>query len=492
MNAGTIQVSLRMAMAIALAFFIVLRICPRLVLSRKRGHSWPPVTAFSPTLHAVTGTAFPPFSYRSHSVLLGYLVLAAALSIHRGSFSLWSLGLAFAAFCMTIIGVWPRRKQGKPLGSTEVLMGVLFVIALGLTDFPVTYRGTYWFGTVTHIGLIACGIALACVYLPRPHSSARLRNAVVLGTAAFALVLQCWLPFAAPDPHIDVFTVQQESAANLFAGKNPFTTRVSNPYEGMDLHLTYEVGTRFAYPPSALAGAVVGYALFGDVRFFYVLCNIFFLWVLRRMLRATGTGGELIPLLWLLHPQGLLFIGQSWTEPLIIAGFALTILARLRNNAVLTAVAHGLTISLKQYLVITAPLLLIFERRWKFLALSAASALVTAVPFLFWNAGAVWGSMTAVIVPLRDDSLSLSALLLTFGFRMQTWMTVCIGGSTMLTLTWLLRKSEPLHAYLATAGVSLFAMFLLGTQGFLNYFLLVSGILLLLLAEMMRSQTARK
>jgi hypothetical protein len=311
-------------------------------------------------------------------VLLGYLVLAAALSIHRGSFSLWSLGLAFAAFCMTIIGVWPRRKQGKPLGSTEVLMGVLFVIALGLTDFPVTYRGTYWFGTVTHIGLIACGIALACVYLPRPHASARLRNAVVLGTAVFALALQCWLPFAAPDPHIDVFTVQQESAANLFAGKNPFTTRVSNPYEGMDLHLTYEVGTRFAYPPSALAGAVVGYALFGDVRFFYVLCNIFFLWVLRRMLRATGTGGELIPLLWLLHPQGLLFIGQSWTEPLIIAGFALTILARLRNNAVLTAVAHGLTISLKQYLVITAPLLLIFERRWKFLALPAANLLTAS------------------------------------------------------------------------------------------------------------------
>ncbi|HRH93949.1 MAG TPA: hypothetical protein PKV72_05465 [Candidatus Peribacteria bacterium] len=439
----------------------------------------------------MSGTAFSLLSYRRHLLLLGYLVLAAALSIQRGSYSLWSLGLALAALCMTLSAVWPYAKRPEPLRSTDVLMGVLFLLMLGLTDFPVTYPGSFWFGTVTHIGWIVCGILLAAVYLPRPHASARLRNGIVLATAAFALALQCWLPFMAPDPHIDVFTVQQESSANLYAGKNPFTTRVGNPYEGMNLHLTYDVGSRFAYPPSALAGAVVGYTLFGDVRFLYVLCNLFIAWVLRRMLRPAGAAGELVPLLWLLHPQGLLFIGQSWTEPLIIAGFALTALAQLRKNAWLTAVSHGFTMSLKQYLVITVPLLLVLERRWKLLALSAVAAIVTAVPFLMWNAGAVWGSMFAVIVPLRDDSLSLSALLLTFGIRMQTWMTVCIGAGAALALTWLLRKADPLHAYLAVAGVSLFTMFLFGTQGFLNYYLLVSGILLLLLAEMTARQTAR-
>lgn len=431
----------------------------------------------------------------AHLLLVAYTLLGAALSIHRGALSKPSFALAAGALIATGVAVLlhaPRKRQ-HPLTVNDVLMVLLALVLLGLFERPITYPGTEGFSPVVHGLLAAIGVLIGYFYLPHAHTRAVLRRGLVLGAAATLVGLRLWIPVTVPNPIIDVFTVQQESAEHLLHGKNPYSTPTSDPYEGTGIVLPYKAGTQLGYPPTSVLAATVGYILFGDVRVLYALCDAAFAWMLWRLSRRAGVAAELLPLAWLLHPQGLLTIGQSWTEPLILAGFGATALAYRSGNRWLTAAAHGLTVSMKQYLVIVVPLVWLLERRLRELAVAVVAMAATAVPFLLWDAGALWNGMCAVLGQWRVDSLSLGSWLLwVYGVQLGAWYSANIGIVAAAATALLLRNAERLHAYVASSCMGLFVLFLLGKQGFLNYYMLVSGLLLLLLATALDQPTQRR
>lgn len=441
-------------------------------------------TIFSYTENRMTAV----FRYRQHLLVLAYVLLASALSIHRGSYSDTGFALALLAFGAATAAVWRSSKRMEQITAADLLGTLVVTGMLGMAEHPVTYPGTEGFARMVH-GFLPVAAAVIVVAYASNGLPQALRRSAAMGVAGVAVLLRLALPVFAPDPLIDVFTVQQESAQHLLEGKNPFSTPTSDPYVGKGIVLPYVVGTRFAYPPASLLGSTAGYVLFGDVRVLYALCDLVLAWVLWRIARKAGKAAELLPLLWLLHPQGYLFIGQSWTEPLIIAGFALTALAHHEKKPWLAAIGHGLTVGLKQYLVIVTPVILLLERRWKMLAVSAAALLLPALPFMLWDTEALVLGQFAVLQALRLDSLSLSVAIYHTGIRLPLWFTLSVGFGTMLAMSLALKRARPLHAYLAAACLPLFAMFLFGTQGFANYYALVSGLMLLLVADLLAHGT---
>jgi carbon starvation protein CstA len=93
----------------------------------------------------------------------------------------------------------------------------------------------------------------------------------------------------------------------------------------------------------------------------------------------------------------------------------------------------------------------------------------------------------------RVDSLSLGSWLLwVYGVQLGAWYSASIGIVAAAATALLLRNAERLHAYVASSCMGLFVLFLLGKQGFLNYYMLVSGLLLLLLATALDQPTLRR
>lgn len=434
-----------------------------------------------------------------HLLFAAFTLLAAALSIRNpAAFNVPGFALALGAFFATGIAVLLCRPHNKqhPVTVRDVCTVMMALIVLGLLDHPMSRQGTGGaFGSVAHAIFVLLGVVLAYYYyFPQTHALSGMRKRAAFAGALTLILLRLWIPIVFPHPGIDVFTIQQHSASILLRGSNPYTQTLPSPAAAKANNTVEHVQKpQLAYPPTSLLGSTVGYLLFRDVRVFYALCDAFFAWTLWKLSRRAGILSELLPLIWLLHPKGWITIAFGWTEPFLLVGFACTALAYRSRNRWLTAIAHGLTISLKQYLIIVAPLLWLLERRYKFLLLAFVAMMATALPFLLWDAHSLWSGMHAVLKQWRIDSLSVGSwLLAAFAIRMPTWYTVLVGAMATATTAMALRRTEQLHAYIASACLGLFALFILGKQGFTNYYMLVSGLLVLLIAIILDTQPQRR
>src|SRR5262249_365127 len=143
------------------------------------------------------------------------------------------------------------------------------------------------------------------------------------GCVLLAFVLRALIPWGSPAPIIDVFVMFQESAQHALHGLNPYSTPVSDVYQGSQ-DFGYHIWG-YAYLPTNLYAHVLAYAAFGDVRYGYVVAEAVCVGVLWWLGRHTGQRvvAELVVLLFLFHPRGLFVLEQAWTEPLIAMMLAL-------------------------------------------------------------------------------------------------------------------------------------------------------------------------
>ena len=304
------------------------------------------------------------------------------------------------------------------------------------------------------------------------------------GAAIFiAFAFRLAMPLASPEPIIDVFVIIQESAEHLLEGKNPYDTPISDVYGGRG-----QVYRGYPYPPASLYPLTTAYGLFGDARYAYILSEAIVAVVLWSLAGPTWArrGAELLVLLFLFQPQSLFVLEQSWTEPLVLACLSIALLLKERGYPLLATVVYGYFLSLKQYLVFFALHWLLMERRWQHIAIGALAGTATFLPFLLWDPLSLWqrGVWASLVYGIPHESLNISTLLhhttsLRWG-KLPGALAGTAAGMGSLLLFW---KQGGLYHYLMATSVTMFTMLLWGNQAFTNYYYLLGGLLLHLLAK---------
>ena len=356
------------------------------------------------------------------ALLVGY-ALATSFGLYR-PLALAELLLA-VAICIVAVGT-PRVRLVESLPS-YVTDGAL-ALGVVLQLVPIFFR---------HQGypLVKWGSALVAAFgLLQLVDLERLRVPLVAAAAiVFATVVSLTFWTHARDPQIDVFMFQQMSADALLHGHNPYSVRYPSLYPsgtpfygpgvvGADNRLDYG----FPYFPLSLLLVVPAYAVGGDARFAHAIAIAASAVLMvaatpvlgdaRKSGGAEGRGRQsgLMAALFLLSPMTFFIVERSWTEPLVVFTFSLTMFCALRWKRALPY-ALGLLFATKQYTVLMAPLvwLLVDEpRTWKkfavLLAKAAAVALAVTLPFFLWDPRAFYRAVVAFqfLQPFRLDALS--------------------------------------------------------------------------------------
>ena len=437
-------------------------------------------------------------------------LLACAIALDHGHYSPRALAVLVAgcgAAAMAVhAGLRPERSaSGAQVAATpdarpdthldaslELSLAALLVglLVAGALDDPGVFLRTPGIApayTAQQWGLAA--LMVAC--LPRLRRGGALPIGVVGAGVVTAILFRGWMVRASPEPAIDVWWQFQQSAAHLLAGLNPYTTPVSDP-TGAAERFGYVV-KGYAYPPGTLLIQTPVFSAFGDVRYAALAADLVtaaIVWSVARPVRPTAAA--LLALLVLHQPRSLFVLEQSWQEPLLATFIAATAALLLRRaGGARVGVLAGLTLSLKQYLIVFgAPFLLRRDLRAAWPAL-AIGGVLPWLPFLLWDAPAALqhGLWFQLQTPFRPDGLTLlSALHAATGAAPGKQLAAVAGVATSVALTWHTRTAAPAGAWLRAGTMAMLVAFLLGSQAFANYYHLIAVLLLVLVAVRLREE----
>ena len=314
----------------------------------------------------------------------------------------------------------------------------------------------------------------------------------LLGQATFPVIVtlfgvaSVWMLWASPQPLIDVFHLHRESAAAMLRGRTPYDLHLPNFYGhtlffGPGFATPTSIDTGSPYPPlSVVLTSLATYSL-GDPRIALAAA------ILGGALLIDQLGGRaarLSALLYLSTPRRFLVLELGWTEPLMVALLAATLLLAQRRSRWLTVGFAGL-LGIKQFSVVLLPLtpLLVGELRpgrvFRLVLGAVFLVALTAVPFVLWDPHAFLRSTVTFHLsqPFRPDSLNLAAFWASVTDRTPP-TTVPMLVLTGLAILWALRRCRLTPAGFAAGGaLVLFALFAWSKQAHCNYYDLVIGFL---------------
>ncbi|MDJ0924438.1 MAG: glycosyltransferase 87 family protein [Acidimicrobiia bacterium] len=427
----------------------------------------------------------PSRTQASRPTISGALLLAVAVALLATVRQVHQLETAAAISVVAValvvagatsgLGTDMARPTGRPLWPVLIGLGFLFAGVGAIGEVGLGY------------GLLVAGLGGAALWtLANPRSMAAYRQWVI-AAAAVAIVATIGVGAIAPvpDPAIDVVLINKAGAAALAEAENPYqTVSVPNTSPYAPPGATFD---GYVYPPLALFTYSVSDWALGDTRWVNVLAAGLFVLLLVRPWRDkepgiaeyAALGGLIIALL----PDLTFLLRFGWTEPMALPFLALAILL-WEERPVPSAVFLGLAVASKQYYILLALLLLLWndEFRWRRVAIVGGVALATMVPFLIADPQAFWD---AAIAPQfgfdpRPDSLNVIAL----GFTPPSWLAAAAGGTVAIVLG--LRGGGGAEFALAAAAV-LGVGFLFGSQAFANYWFLIIALCVLALVAKVSS-----
>jgi len=411
---------------------------------------------------------------------LAAAMLVAIGSCIRGDIRfLVGLPITVAGFAMASRAMW-RAGVERP-APWRFTIGLLLIVTAAVGLFTPSLHGPLWFeGSRRVFSLL--GLAAAALFARGETPwSRRAATAVIVAAAALHLAT----PIAVPRPEIDVWSWTQTCIRALLHGVHPYTIRAEDAVSARDL---WRTAAFYPYMPFTLVAFAPGVALFGDYRFVSALCVPATVALIRATGRHLAVGPALADaatLAFLLFPRAVELTCFGWTEPLLVVVLAAFVYCAVRApDGAGEAIAFFLLPALKQYFL--APVLLYVamkppRRRLRTLASGAAVAAATLAPFLLWQwRPTLAGMITQMIAPAapRLDSDSLVALVgAATGVYVSRWVSVA-SQLLVAAIAWTHLRSHGVGGLLLASALSLCATFLCGWQAFVNYYYLVSAMLL--------------
>ncbi len=405
-------------------------------------------------------------------LLAGIVLLVAAMQPEGSRVAGALVTAGVALILVSAFGGWPvaglRRSHFGPVWIAALVgAGFLIPAAGGLAE-----TGVHYSLSVAVFG----GVALWLQWKQHPLTTSW--QWVTLGLATTVLVvISIAVVIDLPAPAIDVLFANQAGADALAQGDNPYAVaQFTNTSPIVGEEATF---TGYVYPPVALFLYSASDWLFGDTRWVNILAVAVFLALLLRPWAEKDEGTTVIAAAgvvgFALIPDLAFLLRHGWTEPIAFPFLAGSVLL-WRRRPVAAALLLGLAVASKQYFVLLAPLLLLWndEFRWRRVAIVGGVVVGTMAPFVALDPGAFWD---AVIAPsfdagIRPDSINLIPL----GLEPPSWLAGVLAVAIAIPLG--RRAGDGSEFALASAAV-LSVAFLFGFQAFANYWLLVVALCVL-------------
>ena len=170
------------------------------------------------------------------ALLVSYVLLALGILAGCGSYSppaLILVLLSFACLMAAFTFAWKDLPFDRAVpGVAPCAAGLILCLLVSPVDPPGFSITQPAFDIACRIWSLIFACLVAACYLPKSRRLGRARQAVFAIGVLAAFALRIWLPIASPAPVIDVFAQLQDSSQHLLQGKNPYTTPVSDVYQG--------------------------------------------------------------------------------------------------------------------------------------------------------------------------------------------------------------------------------------------------------------------
>jgi hypothetical protein len=406
---------------------------------------------------------------------VAYWALGMAVALGDGNLA----GLPFAvASTLLLVYAWIR---GGALGSWVLPVVIVSTAAMALGHNSPERS---LLGLIVAMTIAQALVGLVALLRPSLAGGALFAAAVSLYAAGGALTIT-----SAPVPYIDVFEIQQEGAADLERGRNPYATTFTNHYTPQQTRAFFGEDRaeirEYPYPPLSLLVTTLSHRLTGDVRWILLAAQLGMGALLFALARASGGEASTaigVATLHFLHPRGLFVLGRGWTDPMIACALLAVLVLLQRRRARWLGVALGVFMAIKQYSVLALPLLArdgrVPRRAWiESLLLAAAVTL----PLFVWGPADFLNDVVLFQLrqPFRVDAMSLPA----FVFGVTGWkapgVLALAGAAAALACTWTrLGASAPSWRLPAAMALMYLAFFLCAKQAFCNYYYFASALVL--------------
>jgi hypothetical protein len=430
---------------------------------------------------------------------LGAFVIVSVFSLGSGPGFLAPTMMAVAL--VAVMACLMRQRTYVRTGTSKRNPTALLLMALVITG--VAYSGARLGTMVGDRGSLAwisftVGYALlgtAATLATRSQRRERFLYTIFVALHTSLLAFR----LATREVIIDVEIFLREGVTALLSGVNPYAITFTNPYSQAASEVFYGPGVivdgrfdyGFPYLPVSLLAAVPGHVL-GDVRFTALACLL----VVALVVRAVSADdiGRLLSLSMLTGLSAMTLVVGAWTEPVMMAALALTVLFLVQGRALPAAVALALLLATKQYLVVIAPLLWVFAKLagWRALFVALSGAALVTLPFVWAGPADFWRSTVELHLaqPFRSDSISLLVSAVeTFGWPpayLHGVLPLVAGFGVACLVAW--RAPRTPAAFALGVGATLLATVLLSKQAYTNYYSLVGASLALGVAAWPRVQ----
>ncbi len=414
-------------------------------------------------------------------LLFAAVLLGAAVLQNNGAYDDLAIKLAFYAFAFAFAPVLiPKKTRFDALAERALpaafIAGLVYQVG-ALGSMPAGIYLRYGVSnTEFHMWLAAAALVAGFGIAAREGQRRVLLPLLVL----LYVMLAIWLVKASPAPHIDVWSIHQESARALIDGKNPYTITFKNPY-GSTAYFSPGAATNerllfgYVYPPWCLLAGVPGFIVGGDYRYGYmasVAAAAMAVGLVRGNRLALGAIA-----IWLFMPRSFFVLEQGWTEASLAIPFAAALVFAALKKPAACAASLGVLACAKQYTIIAAPAILLlaglaptWKERGKAVLWMAVGGGLSTLPFALRDFGAYWKWVYGIqfSAPFRNDSLSASVWWFRqHGAQMTSPMT--LGGWLAVTGLVVWRAPRTPAGFAWAVGTIYFAFFML-RQGFCNYY----------------------
>jgi hypothetical protein len=326
--------------------------------------------------------------------------------------------------------------------------------------------------------LIGAEGALVATYFFERLPRGERMNMVRFGAFALLTLLACFETMRlVPHPPIDVWEVQMKGAEALVAGANPFeVVAVRDTAPGV-----VRDNVPYVYPPLQILLTIPS-ALIGDVRLTMIAGALIAGFALRTIAKTALPNASALVIdapalmVWL-APKFFLIIEQSWIDPVQLALITVTTALAFRGRMWTAAVLLGLTLASKQtmfWVVLVAIPHFRFDVRQ--LALAAAVAAATVIPFAAWNFPALRYANFGFVngLPERPEALSFIQ-----------WSRRVLGVVLPHRIGFVLAfvaaavpyvRRGPIERFGVALLVTYFAFFTFNRWAFANYYFTIGGL----------------
>ncbi len=432
----------------------------------------------------------PPGSHLGNTFqpafILSVVLLGHALQISNGFYDSRALVWLAVAFACALVGAstHARSKARQSEWLVELLLWVS--IAWQLTQLLSTSPGdsAFEFSQTTgfHAGLALQAALLAAACVRMRH----VRHVWFPAVLILQLWLGAWMFRASPDPPIDVFGVHKDAISALLERQDPYDLPlVTVDRTGPSSPASPDVVVGYPYPPLTLLAAVPGQLLLKDYRYSELVAQVAAAALIGYS--SSGLASKLAAVLLLTTPRGFMVLELGWTEPVALLMLSLTTFL-MSYGPVRASWAAGMMLATKQYLPFTGLAVLRSLRldagRWKTALLwIVVAGAVCIVPFALWHPDSFMRSVIwlQTLEPFRTDALSFLVWADSNGYGRGSFLWA-VGAALVAAVLSMFTTDNTPSGFAASAAITMFAMFALGSKAFCNYYYFVIGAMCIALA----------